>query len=217
MNIKGKKIVFIGDSITVGYGLNEQKSRFTDLIAERTGAVCVNYGMNGTRIAHVTNEEDKGYFEARAEKMDDDADIVVVFGGVNDYGSGNAPIGTMADNTIYSFYGALHSLYKMLLLKYLGKRVVVFTPLHCGDENNPYGYYEHRKDRNTGVLKTYVEAIREVAEYYSLPLLDLYAVSGIQPNIKEIQDYYMPDGRHPNEAGHKHIAEIMCNFFENLN
>lgn len=38
----------------------------------------------------------------------------------------------------------------------------------------------------------YVNIIKEVAEYYSLPVLDLFATSGLQPEIKEIRENIFP-------------------------
>ena len=87
------------------------------------------------------------------------------------------------------------------------------TPLHRGCEllNNagckPFG---------VATLKEYVQIIREVAEYYSLPVLDLFAVSGIQPAIKEVQEYYLPDGLHPNDNGNAVIAARLKSFLETL-
>ena len=51
MNLKGSKINFLGDSITEGHGTSATEKRFTDLVAQRYGAECRNYGIGGTRIA----------------------------------------------------------------------------------------------------------------------------------------------------------------------
>ena len=58
--------------------------------------------------------------------------------------------------------------------------------------------------------------IRRGAEYYSLPMLDLYAVSGIQPAVPVMKETYMPDGLHPNDAGHVILANKIAKFIENL-
>ena len=50
------------------------------------------------------------------------------------------------------------------------------------------------------MLKDYVEALRQVTEYYGIPVVDLYATSGIQPKLAVNKDTYCPDGLHPNEA-----------------
>lgn len=144
--------------------------------------------------------------------MDKDADAVVVFGGTNDFGHGDAPLGTMNDRTPDTFYGALHTLYTSLLEIYTGKPIVVVTPLHRTNEDNPRD--DGNKQSNVGVLKTYVDIIREVAEYYSLPVLDLYKNSGMQPKVSVIRETYIPDGLHPNDKGHMLIAEKISEFLK---
>lgn len=146
--------------------------------------------------------------------MDNDADIIIVFGGTNDFGNGDAPFGEMSDRTPYTFYGALHTLYTKLTGKYPGKQIVILTPLHRWNENNKRG--EGGKAEDVGTLKDYVEAIREVAEYYSFPVLDLYAISGIQPAVRIIRERFMPDDLHPNDAGHEILANKISAFLKTL-
>ena len=55
-----------------------------------------------------------------------------------------------------------------------------------------------------------------MAEYYSLPVLDLYASSGLQPEVPEIKEMYIPDGLHPNDNGNAVIADKLKIFLENL-
>ena len=217
MELKGTKINFLGDSITEGVGTTAPENTFCMLIEQEYEAICQNYGIGGTRIArqHTPTCEawDKD-FCSRVADMDSDADIVVVFGGTNDFGHGDAPLGTMSDRTPDTFYGALHTLYTELLEKFPESPIVVITPLHRLNEDNPKG--DGNKPQNVGNLKTYVEIIREVAEYYSLPLLDLYKESGLQPKVPIINEKYFVDGLHPNNEGHKVIARKIAKFLETL-
>ena len=81
-------------------------------------------------------------------------------------------------------------------------------------EDNPRG--DGSKPEDGALLKTYVEIIREVAEYYSLPVLDLYKESGLQPNVPIIRKMYIPDGLHPNDEGHIILADKIARFIERL-
>ena len=63
-------------------------------------------------------------------------------------------------------------------------------------------------------LTEYVRVIREKAEKYSIPVLDLFATSGMQPEIEAQNKFYFADGLHPNDEGHKRIAEKLKNFME---
>lgn len=222
MNLKGLKINFLGDSITEGVGTSCKENTYPEVLKRMAELAEVrNYGMGGTRYAiqkgtearPKNDAEDINSFSERFNQMDDDADVVVIFGGVNDWGHGDAPLGTFEDRDPETFYGACHYLYSGLMRKYLGKTIVILTPLHAlGELNIP----KAKPQGNYGNLKTYVNIIREVAEFYSLPVLDLYAVSGLQPAVKEIKEEYVPDGLHPNDKGNMVIAEKLKAFLEIL-
>lgn len=219
MELKGKKIAFLGDSITEGVGVSTIEKVYWNLIGQRTGAEVYGYGIGGTRIAvnrqpnHDPHVEEN-YFGARVETMIPDADFVIVFGGTNDFGHGDVPMGTMKDRTNETFYGAYHLLMQQLIHRYPYAQLVVMTPLHrCGEEDMPFNSAGIRR---AGVLKDYVEAIREVAEFYSVPVVDLFAKSGIQPEVELLREMYVPDGLHPNDAGHIKIADCLQRILERL-
>ncbi len=222
MNLANKKINFLGDSITQGVGASSEENIYLNVLKKNVGlAEARNYGISGTRYAvqHGTKNRPKddyvdvNSFCERYEQMDDDADVVVVFGGTNDYGHGDALLGEFSDRTPDTFYGACHYLYSGLIKKYLGKTIVIMTPLHrCNELSKNAGC----KEQDYGTLKSYVDIIREVAEFYSLPVLDLYAYSGMQPMIDEIREVYIPDGLHPSDEGNCVIAHMLKGFLERL-
>lgn len=218
MELEGKKINFLGDSITEGHGASSKEHCFVSLIGAKYGAECRNYGIGGTRIArqHSKSIDEKWDrdFCGRVEKMDSDADAVVVFGGTNDFGHGDAPLGTMNDRTVDTFYGALHTLFTSLIERYPLIPIVVLTPLHRWNEDNVRG--DGNKTDDVADLKTYVEIIREVAEYYSLPVLDLYRESGLQPKVPVINKTYFADGLHPNDRGYEVLAQKIAKFLRSL-
>ena len=219
MILKGKKINFLGDSITEGVGTSGPGKIYHAVLAKEYELKSAeNYGISGTRFAEQKNSSENKLFDenfcSRTAKMDPDADAVVVFGGTNDFGHGDAPFGCFSDRTAKTFRGACHVLMGSLLKLYPGKPVVIITPLHRLNEDNLRG--DGFKEAESVPLKAYVDAIRETAEYYSLPVLDLYASSGIQPNIPKVKELLCPDGLHPNDAGHAIIAERLANFLRNL-
>ena len=213
MKLQGKKINFLGDSITEGVGVSCHEKTYHQLIKAKHGlADAVNYGVSGSRIAKQIDPPDTEPVEwdfcYRARQMEKDADIIVILGGTNDYGHGNAPFGTFADRDRTTFCGALHELYSYLVETYPEAIIAVCTPTHRGDEDTP--------DGKGKVLRDYVEAIRQTAEYYSLPVIDLYASSGIQPKVDIMREKFMPDGLHPSDAGHELIANKLQKFLENF-
>ena len=65
-------------------------------------------------------------------------------------------------------------------------------------------------------IKDYKDAIVNVCERWSIPVVDLYGNSGINPAIPSIKNNYFSDGIHPNSNGHERISEIICNELEDL-
>ena len=218
MELKGKTINFLGDSITEGAGTSCNEAIYHSFIKEKYGLKeARNYGIGGTRIARqteITSLVRDRDFILRAGMMER-ADVVVVFGGTNDFGNGQAPVGTFEDRDNHTFYGALHTLIQDLIKDYYDKTIVFITPLHRYNEESCVGTW-----KPDGVeqrpLKDYVQAVRDVCEYYSVPVLDLFASGELCGNTPEWYLKYMPDGLHPNDEGHKIIANKLGKFLENL-
>lgn len=209
MELRKKRIGFIGDSITAGVGVAQMENVFWNRIAQWTGATCIGYGISGTRIALQHDCKDdpfaEQHFSSRLEQMEDDLDVIVVFGGTNDFGHGDAPLGTIHDTDGTTFYGALHVLIRQLLEKYPAAELVFMTPLHrLADTDCTYNEWRQRRQAN---LERYVDAILEVAAVYGVPVLDLYRTAGMNPVIPALKERYMPDGLHPNDTGHARIAQ----------
>lgn len=212
MKLENISANFLGDSITEGVGTTGKDKTFHALIAKRFGMkVARNYGISGTRIARQSKKSAEPKWDmdfcSRYSEMDDDAQLIVVFGGTNDFGHGDAPIGGFDDRTPDTFYGACHYLMSGLLNKYPDSKIVIMTPLHRREE---------RVSNGRLTLEGYVNIIKEVAAYYSLPLIDLWSCSGIQPAIDVIMEKYCPDGLHPSDAGHEKLAELIGNYLAAL-
>lgn len=218
MRLQGATVNFLGDSITFGSGASTPERRFTDVLAREFGlAKANNYGASGSRIAQQTeiskDPRDRD-FCMRVAEMDENADAVVVFGGTNDYGHGDAPLGVSSDREPTTFYGGCHFLMSELLRRYVGKPTVILTPLHRLDEDNPKG--DGSKAYNGAPLSVYRSILIEVANYYGMPVLDLYVTSGIQPEHEVCRERLCPDGLHPSDEGHAIIARRLGHFLETL-
>jgi len=110
---QGKKAIFLGDSITqgiytpiTGYPMKQMDIKYCDIACKILGLEIKNYGMSGTCICSNTIQLPENAFIRRHMDMDDDADLVCVLGGTNDYGT-NVPLGTSKDGDENTFYGAL--------------------------------------------------------------------------------------------------------------
>ncbi len=211
MNLHGKILNVIGDSITFGAGVSAPEHIYENVLGRMVGASVVrNYGIGGNRIAPQVGIEEYGEAMCRRyRQMDDDADLVLVLGGTNDYGHGTAPFGQLTDTIDTTFCGACHALCRGLIEKYPTARIVIMTPLQRLDQNTPAQFSGHP-------LVDYVDALATIAGEYSIPVLDLYRTAGICPDIPAHKDAFAPDGLHPNDAGATRMAERIAGFLSAL-
>lgn len=214
MELTGKKICFLGDSITQGCCASAPERGFVEILKQSLSlSEAWNYGIGGTRIARQhTVSADPQYdqdFCGRFAQIPSDADIIVVFGGTNDHGHGDAPLGSDSDRTPDTFRGACHVLLSALLECYPNAQTVVLTPLHRvgEDDINP---------SSGAVLRDYVNILRAAAEHYRLPVLDLFETSAIRAHIPETARTLTTDGLHPNDEGHALLAEEIAAFLRDL-
>ena len=212
MEIQNKKFNFLGDSITEGVGASCPENKYVSVFERKyQPAVARNYGISGTRFARqqkptLDNPSFDQDFCSRVPTLDPDTDFMIVYGGVNDFGHGDAPFGTFEDRTADTFYGACHTLMTSLIERFPTATIVFMTPLHGTREERP----------NKEPLWNYVSAIKEVAAYYAIPVLDLYTTSGIQPKVPILKQTFIPDGVHPNDAGAERIADRLASFLKAL-
>lgn len=93
-----------------------------------------NYGIGGTRIAHQGVPSEKPRYDlcfcGRAYNMERNADIIVVYVGVNDYIYGDAYFGKLTDKTPATFCGGVDFLMRLLQSEYGGAKIVFMTPAH---------------------------------------------------------------------------------------
>lgn len=197
---QGKKANFIGDSITWGYNPadgTQLDSPFPSLVATTLGLTTArNYGISGSTLASPLDDS-RNPMCVRYSAMDNDADLVFILGGTNDWAQ-NIPIGTIADATVYTFFGGLNILLNGLLTKYPTQTIVICTPMHRSDEDAD--------------LASYAVAVRQAAEKYGIACLDLYATSGFYPVNAANYAAVCPDGRHPNAAGHIKLGHRVSGF-----
>ncbi|MBQ8141149.1 MAG: SGNH/GDSL hydrolase family protein [Clostridia bacterium] len=220
MQLKDKVINFLGDSITEGVGVADRKNnRYDNVIKREYGLKAANnYGIGGTRLAHQFYPSENPRFDlcfcGRAYVMDEKADIVVVYGGVNDYIHGDAPIGKMGDKTPATFYGAVYFLMNFLKTTYAGKPVVFMTPAHCNFRTGSDSAISNHPSKKEDAMPLigYINIIEETAKLFDIPVLNLYNTLGIDPNNPDDKAKYTADGLHFNDEGQAHIAKRLGEF-----
>ncbi len=220
MELKGKIIDFLGDSITEGVGVTDRaNNRYDNRLKKMCELAAVhNYGIGGTRLAHQSVPSEKPRYDlcfcGRAYDLDRSADIIVVFGGTNDYGHGDAPMGSVGDKTPATFCGAVWFLMNFLKTEYSDKTIVFMTPARrLGDTEIPQ---RTEKKADAKPLVAYVNIIEETAKQFDIPVLNLYDNLGIDPNNEEQRNALTVDGLHFNDAGHEYIANALMQFLKLL-
>jgi lysophospholipase L1-like esterase len=236
-DLKGKKLCFLGDSITEGFGVNVGE-RYFDILAREYGFDAYGYGKCGARF--------EGLYEQALQMQKEhgeNVDIIFVFAGTNNY-NGSTHLGEWfttekADvvrlrnpdgtpklietrlkrtlNTDPSTYrGAISRLLAFLKEHYGTKRIILMTPLHrayaeFGDENIQYN--ELYSNGQMLFIDDYVADVKRAAELFACELIDLFSVSGMYPLADcSAKTYFCSektDRLHPNKEGHRLIAKVI--------
>ena len=179
MELKGLKINFLGDSITEGSGVSDPvNNRFDRRLAVMCGITAKNYGIGGSRLAHQMHPSEKPRYDlcfcGRAYNMDKTADMVIVYGGVNDYLHGDAPFGQVGDTTPATYCGAVYFLMDYLRTTYSEKPIIFLTPARCflRHQVSDLAPSCHEKKTTPGkALLAYVEVIQETAKQFGIHVL----------------------------------------------
>lgn len=212
MDLRGKKIVFLGDSITQGAGATKKENVYLEVCAKKLGAKAVNFGVGGTRIAPQITPSAEAfcdeYFLLRAKKMDKDADLVVVFGGTNDFGHGDAPFGRIGDKDPATFCGAYDALIEYLMATYGKEKLIIVYPLRRRNETATNG--DGSKAEGSRPLAEYHDAEKAIAEKCGLKSVDFWNDGDLNPNTSDGNENFA-DGLHPNDVGHRLLGEKLAN------
>lgn len=193
----GKKWACLGDSLTAENTATTK--HYFDYVAEDTGIVPINLGVNGTGYARSSASGDPFY--NRIDTIPTDSDVVTIFGSFNDIGSG-LEFGDVDDTGTETIAGCINTtitnLQTRIPLVNLG--IVAPTPW---DTTRPNFV-------PTSNSYKYVNLLKMICERRSIPFLDLWHCSNLRPWDADFRAIaYSNDGgsgTHPDENGHKLIA-----------
>ncbi|MDA4857554.1 GDSL-type esterase/lipase family protein [Acinetobacter baumannii] len=196
-SLADKKWLAIGDSIT--YGLNNTDNRsYADILATRYGAVLTKHAFSGAWISSGTGAVGPAPILSQSyTSLPNDAfDLITIAAGTNDRIDGvNGNLGTFADRTNETFYGALHVLIAGLKSKYPNARMLFISQIpRTGFRFTP-------TDATEGIDKKF-KAISEVCDYYGVPIWAGHKNFGFHPDDNAtFRTKKMPDGLHPSDEG----------------
>lgn len=163
-----------------------------------------NLGVSGRPMADGTTAGAGTVTTALANTFAEDA-MVYIAAGTNDFRL-DVPLGTIGPitQTTHSrstFYGAYRTTIDYLLAQNPGVQIVLATPL----QRNNSGYTTTSTNTAGHMLRDYRAAVFALADMYSLPVVDMYALSGIS---EKTLSRFTTDGLHPNEAGYVQMARV---------
>lgn len=231
----GKRVGFIGDSMT------DPKNNQADIprkywhyLRQMLAIEPYVYGKSGRQWDDVPRQAG-----LLAAEHGDSVDAVVVFIGTNDFNAG-VPLGRWYDEAegtvtaavhgekkqyrrmrrIYSIdgntlKGRINIALQKLKTLFPDKQIVLLTPIHraaaaFGDTNiqpdeswqNLCGEY----------FDAYVDAVKEAGNIWGVPVIDLNAVSGLNPMVTAQQHFFhdkATDLLHPGDKGQLRLAQTL--------
>ncbi len=232
---KGKKVAYLGDSITDPRNSGSKK-KYWGFLEDMLGITPYIYGISGRQWDDVPNQADKLMAE-----HGDDVDAIMIFMGTNDFNSA-VPIGKWWDESTDSVVsahkgqwqkakylrrhrtpnmdnntlrGRINIAMSKLKKMYPTKQIVLLTPIHraffMSSDTNIQPNEEWENACST-FFSDYVESVKEAGNIWSVPVIDLNGISGLYPLFDEGMVYYKDakkDRLHPNDAGHQRIAKTL--------
>jgi len=198
---EGRSWATLGDSISAA-------GVYQPLVAAelRFGEVD-NYGRSGCCMT-AGGYRDEGATVHVGRRLTRSYDCLTIFAGTNDYRLG-MPLGFPQDDSLHTFFGAYAALIEGVLTAAPSCRLNLWTPI----QRDKDGYDSERPNELGHLLIDYVQAIKELGRAYALPVLDLFAESGLN---KLTLGHFTTDRLHPNEAGHARIAQMAVPFLNRL-
>lgn len=190
---KPQSIGCLGDSITYGLGGTSWTTKLSELCNIPT---VYNYGVSGTTI--ITNGT-TGFID-RIPNMVKDLDVIILWGGVNDF--------MWTNQSKEVFKANFEKVVKALLDKYPKAKIVGLTPMKFKYTASADGILTrawNEPNSQSGVLlKDYVDVEIEIFNKYSIEYKDLFNESGIScEHNGQANEYFVGNGDllHPNEKG----------------
>lgn len=249
----GAKVAFLGDSITDAGQLAFQDIYWHQL-ATILGIQPYCYGINGNQTVQIIDQAQK-----LMEEHGQDVDAIMIFIGTNDFNSSIPPGEWFREEAAYvnrdgqmtvlkhrvpvmegiTTRSQINIFMSWLKKNYPTKQIILLTPIHRAyfncwkynvqpDENyaNPLGLY----------IDDYVKVIKETADVWAVPVIDLAAICGLYPLEPEFARYFRESEKprestaqeaaaaevetpqaleyhdllHPNEKGHLRMAYALA-------
>ncbi len=192
--LKGKTIVFLGDSITAGNGgtLTPDGSGldYTNFIAKYTSARIINLGIGGAPFEGSDNDD---AIVHRYGDIPEDADIIVLFAGINDLFAGSENFGSLKELDEGTYCGDIYRTFRQIhrLHPHADVHVVITYP-------NRMENYEQFRDED---WQDYADVQINLADRYDFHVINLYEEGFMDNADYKIRNAFFKDDIHPDDLG----------------
>lgn len=209
--LKGKTWVAVGDSITE-FNMRATKN-YHDFVSEDVGGmVVINKGKSGSGFHDSFNTIANSITTANPN-------FITLAWGTNDWQprSTSVPLGVFLSTDTTTVSGCIKYVMDDLLLKFPLTKLAIISPI---PRLNNYGL--NAANNSAGfTLKQLSDLLKQYAQHYSVPFLNLYEQSNLPVWIPAANQHYFtaptlttPDGLHPNDAGQRVMADKIKAFLE---
>ncbi|MCD8203054.1 MAG: SGNH/GDSL hydrolase family protein [Prevotella sp.] len=230
---QGKKVAYFGDSITDPNN-TAATNKYWKCLQDWLGITPYVYAVSGRQWNDIPRQA-----EQLQSEHGDDFDAIMIFVGTNDYNKG-VPLGEwfsetkeqvmvavgepkhlverghrtpiMTDST---YRGRINIALCTVKKMFPTKQIVLLTPIHRSGFYANDTNWQPAEDYQNSIgeyLSAYIEATKEAANIWAVPVIDLNALCGLFPLMDEYAPYFNDkdiDRLHPNNTGHERIAKTL--------
>ena len=230
---KGKRVAYFGDSITDPRN-SASKTKYWGFLEQWLGIKPYVYGVSGRQWNDILRQAD-----LLKKEHGNDFDAILILMGTNDYNNA-VPIGEWFEEKMEkveyghgyvkrmedrmrrypsknpdTYCGRINIALDSLKRLFPTKQIVLLTPIHragfyANDKN--WQCTDDYRNRCGEYLDSYVEAVKQAANIWAVPVIDLNACCGLYPMHDEHASYFNKadtDRLHPNDRGHERMAKTL--------
>ncbi len=223
---QGKRVAYLGDSMTQP-SKNGTNKIYWEYLSEWLGITPFVYGISGHQWTNIYNQAVKLY-----EEKGTAVDAIFIFAGTNDYNH-DIPMGSFFSQTTKetnhngktvtrkyrvpiendtTFCGRVNKVTAFLKLKFPNQQIIILTPIHRGFAKFSDTNVQPEENFANGdglFLDNYVDALKQAASIWAVPVIDLYSISGLYPLADSQVQFFNnadTDRLHPNAKGNYRLA-----------
>lgn len=202
------RITCVGDSITDGIGASKGSKNYPGQLQTLLGDdyTVTKCGFSGAFACESTDICWRPYISGTQyqDSLKSEPDIVIIMIGTND-ASENMCWGKIKNGV--DVPGAFREGYENLIKTYqalpTNPRIILATPLSVSNDKNGNNNENRQYNNENGTIPI----IKELAEKYELPLIDMFHITEGWS-----MDNYLTDGLHPNDDGYSLLARIFAKY-----